>query len=267
MKPGLRRLWAIFYRHGALYRRSWPRLLDFVYTPILELAVWGWTMRYLSAHAGLAAEAAGLAIAALLLWQGALSGQLGFSVGFLEDVWTRHLGHLFVSPLRPAELLIALTGLALLRVAAGFTAAALLARALFALDVFRLGPAAFAALALLAVTGLGLALGITALILRFGLGAERLVWTLMAAITPLSCVFYPVANLPPVLRPAALFLPSTHVFEALRALFGGAPAPLVRAELGMAALLDLLLLLLMGSAFLGAFASARQRGGFLRFEE
>jgi|BEDMetMinimDraft_2_1075160.scaffolds.fasta_scaffold06265_2 ABC-2 type transport system permease protein len=262
----LRRLWAVLYRHAALYRRSWPRLLDFVYTPLLELAVWGWTMRFLAAHAGLAAQAAALSIAALLLWQGALSGQLGFSVSFLEDVWTRHLGHLFISPLRPAELLLALVLLALLRVAVGFTAAACLARALFALDVFRLGPFAFAFLALLAVMGLAIALGITALILRFGLGAERLVWTVMAALTPLSCVFYPAASLPPALRALALLLPSTHVFEGLRGLFlhqGSAPA----AAFGRALLLDLLLLVLMASAFLLAFESARKRGGLLRFEE
>lgn len=266
LRKRLRRVWGILYRHAALYRRSWPRLLDFVYTPLLELAVWGWMMRFLTTHAGLAAQAGALSIAALLLWQGALSGQLGFSVSFLEDVWTRHLGHLFISPLRPAELLLALVLLALLRVGVGFTATALLARSLFALDIFRLGPPAFALLALLAVMGLAIALGITALILRFGLGAERLVWTVMAALTPLSCVFYPLSSLPPPLQDLALLLPSTHVFEGLRALLlhdGGAAG----TELLRALLLDLLLLLLMGSAFLLAFESARTRGGLLRFEE
>ena len=36
MKPMFRRIWGLMYRHLALYRRSWPRLLELAYWPVLQ---------------------------------------------------------------------------------------------------------------------------------------------------------------------------------------------------------------------------------------
>ena len=54
--------------------------------------------------------------------------------------------------------------------------------------------------------------------LRNGLGAESIVWTLMFGVMPLACVYYPVAVLPAWLQPIAWALPPTYVFEGMRAL-------------------------------------------------
>ena len=56
-----------------------------------------------------------------------------------------------------------------------------------------------------------------ALILRFGHAAEALIWGVPFFIQPISAVFYPVDALPPWLRTIAFTLPSTHVFEGMRA--------------------------------------------------
>jgi len=34
-----RRIWGLMYRHLALYRRSWPRLLELAYWPILQMCI------------------------------------------------------------------------------------------------------------------------------------------------------------------------------------------------------------------------------------
>ena len=47
-------------------------------------------------------------LAAVLLWDVMFRGQLGVSVSFLEEMWSRNLGHLFVSPLRPYEWVLSL---------------------------------------------------------------------------------------------------------------------------------------------------------------
>ena len=54
--------------------------------------------------------------------------------------------------------------------------------------------------------------------LRNGLGAESIVWTLMFGLMPLACVYYPVAVLPTWLQYLAWVLPPTYVFEGMRAL-------------------------------------------------
>ena len=43
MRPSLRRIWGMMYRHLALYRRSWPRLLELAYWPVLQMCIWGFT--------------------------------------------------------------------------------------------------------------------------------------------------------------------------------------------------------------------------------
>ena len=56
------------------------------------------------------------------------------------------------------------------------------------------------------------------MILRYGLGAEELAWSLAFILLPLSCVYYPVSVLPDWLQPVALALPPTHVFEGMRSI-------------------------------------------------
>ena len=59
---------------------------------------------------------------------------------FLEELWSRNLGHVFVSPLRPWELVAALIGMSIIRMLAGVLPAILLAWALYAFNLFALGP-------------------------------------------------------------------------------------------------------------------------------
>ena len=56
------------------------------------------------------------------------------------------------------------------------------------------------------------------LVLRNGLGAESIVWTLMFGLMPLACIYYPVTVLPHWLQYVAWSLPPTYVFEGMRAL-------------------------------------------------
>ena len=48
----LRRIWGLMYRHLALYRRSWPRLVDLAYWPIMQMIIWGFTSRFFAVRIG-----------------------------------------------------------------------------------------------------------------------------------------------------------------------------------------------------------------------
>ena len=69
----------------------------------------------------------------------------------------------------------------------------------------------------LMIMGWSVALGVVSLILRHGAGAEPLAWALLFGLAPFSAVFYPVSVLPASLQPLAYALPTTHVFEGMRA--------------------------------------------------
>src|SRR5271165_3345672 len=217
LQPKVRRIWGLLYRHLALYRRSWPRLLELAYWPVLQMCIWGFTARYLAARMGNpVAVAAGALLGGVLLWEVALRSQMGVAISFLEEMWSRNLGHVFVSPMRPWELVAALILMSVIRMAAGVLPAILVAWLLYAYNLFALGPIVVLFFMNLMIMGWAVALAVVSLILRHGAGAEALAWSVLFGLTPFSAVFYPVAVLPAVLRPIALALPSAHVFEGMR---------------------------------------------------
>jgi ABC-2 type transport system permease protein len=265
-RAALRRVWGLIYRHLALYRRSWPRVLELMYWPVLQMLVWGFVTSYLAgAPSNAATIGAGALLGGVLLWEVALRSQMGFSLSFLEEIWSRNLGHVFVSPLRPRELVAALMGMSVIRVVVGVLPAVGLAWLLYAFGLFAMGPVVVAFFAALLMMGWAVALGVTALILRYGAGAEALAWSILFGLTPFSAVFYPVAILPAWLQPVALALPSAHVFEGMRAALQD--GRIETGHLVAAFALDAAWLALMGWVFLRQFQSARVRGALLNIGE
>lgn len=219
--PALRRIWGLVYRHLALYRRSWPRLLELAYWPVLQMCIWGFTSAYLMTRDGFGWQAAGALIGGVLLWEVALRSTLGVALSFLEEMWSRNLGHILVSPIRPAEMVAAFIAMGLLRTLAGVIPAAVLAWVLYAFNILTLGPLLVVFFANLMVMGWWVALAVVSLILRHGQGAEALAWSTMFGLTPFAAVYYPVGILPPVLKYIALALPASHVFEGMRGALAG----------------------------------------------
>ena len=104
-------------------------------------------------------RAFGVLLAAVMLWDVLFRGQLGLSISFLEEMWARNLGHLFVTPLRPVEWVAALLSMSLIRVLVGVVPAALLAIVLYHYSIFSLGLPLIAFFAVLLAMGWALGAG------------------------------------------------------------------------------------------------------------
>ncbi len=264
MSGSLRRIWGLMYRHLALYRRSWPRLLELMYWPTLQMLIWGFTASFIAQRGNGPLLAASALLGGVLLWEVALRTQMGVSISFLEELWSRNLGHLFVSPIRPGEMLAALLAISFLRMMTGVLPAIGLAFVLYAFNLFALGPVVVLFFANLVVMGWWVALGVVSLILRHGAGAEALAWSVLFGLTPFSAVFYPVSVLPAAMQPIALALPSAHVFEGMRAALTGT---MRWDHLGWAVLLNVFWLGLFVFVFARQFRQARMRGALLNIGE
>lgn len=261
-----RRIYAMIYRHACMYRRSWPRLAEIAYWPTLNMLIWGFTSSYIAhSHAGPRALAAGSLIGGVLLWEITLRGQLGVTIGFLEEIWSRNLGHLFVSPLRPAELIAALLVVSTIRTIIGLFPAIIIAYVLYQYDLFAPGLVMLPFFLNLLIMGWWVALGIVSLLFRYGAGAEALAWTIAFGITPLACVYYPIAALPFWLQPFAQALPAAHIFEGLRAALAGQPANW--GQLALASGLNAAWMLAAIAVFAGEFRHARIRGALISIGE
>ena len=245
--------------------RQRTRALELVYWPTIQMILWGFMSQFLMTNSTWVARAFGVLIAAVLLWDVLFRSQLGVSMSFLEEIWARNLGHLFVSPLRPYEWVASLVAMSFIRVLIGVVPAMLLAIPLYHYSIFALGVPLIAFFATLLVMGWAMGLMISALILRHGMGAESIAWLAIFVLAPVSAVYYPVTTLPAWLQVVAMALPSAHVFEGMRAVMFDHEFAWGHflAALG----LDVVYIGFGAALFLYAFRGARRRGALLQVGE
>ena len=260
-----RRIGAMVLRYWYLLRSSWPRMLELIYWPAVQMFMWGFLQLYISSNAGFFARAGATFIGAVLLWDILFRGQLGFSISFLEEMWARNMGNLMISPLRPVEFIAALMIMSLIRLAIGMVPVSLLAIAFFGFNLYGLGLALVAFFVNLILTSWSVGIVVSGLVLRNGMGAESLAWTFMFVLLPLTCVYYPVSVLPAFMQPIAWALPPTYVFEGMRALL---IEQTFRLDLMLAALaLNVVLFTAMALTFVALLASARRNGSLMQTGE
>jgi ABC-2 type transport system permease protein len=232
----LGRVGALLLRHFYLLRGSPIRIGEIIYLPTVQMLLWGFVAQFLaqslaaasagsttstSSVSGLAAQLPALLIAGVLLWEVLFRAQVGVALSFLEEIYARNLGHLFVTPLRMSEWIAALFVMGLLRTVLGVGVAAGLAFAVHRLAVVDLGWPLLAFFANLIVLGWAFGLIACALVLRYGVAAENFAWGTVFAIAPLCGIYYPVATLPGWVQPIAYAIPASHVFEGMRAVAQG----------------------------------------------
>jgi len=155
--------------------------------------------------------------------------------------------------------------MSVIRMCVGVVPAILIAWALYAFNLFSIGPMVVFFFANLMIMGWWVALGVVSLILRHGAGAEALAWSVLFGLTPISAVFYPVAILPVWLQPVALALPSAHVFEGMRQIL--ADGTVNWGHLGAAVGLNCVWMVLAVAVFARQFRAARERGALLSIGE
>ena len=216
VSASLRRMAALVRRYTYLLRSSGVRIVELIYWPFLQMLTWGFLQKYLADTTSPLAQAAGVLIGSVLLWDILFRSKIGFSTTFIEEMWARNLGNLLISPLRPLELVAALSAWSIIRLSVGMIPVAIAAWLIFGFNLLDLGLPLVAFFAVLVLTSWALGLTAAGVILRYGLGAEELAWSMAFLLLPLACVYYPVSVLPDWLQPIALALPPTHVFEGMR---------------------------------------------------
>ncbi len=212
----VKRVAAYTLRFMYLYKRSFPRLLEIFYWPLLDLVVWGFVSVYLAQYKGSLPEFITFFIGALILWDILFRSQQGVTISFLEDLWSRNLLNIFVSPLSTVEYVVTLLAMSAIKLLLTTTVMVVLAWVLYSFDIFRLGLPLVPLVANLIIMGWSVGIITTAIILRFGQEAEVLAWGIALLFQPVSAVFYPVEVLPGWLQSIANFIPSAHVFEGMR---------------------------------------------------
>src|SRR5258708_12788048 len=212
------RIYALVLRHIHIWRSSVMRLIDSIYWPAVQMVMWGFMTKYLLPQASFVAQAAGVLLSGLLLWEVVVRGNLSLSIAFLEEMWSRNLGHLFVSPIRSWEMATGIIVVALLRTLLGLIPVSLMAWAFFGYSVYSLGLPLIAFFAILQMFSWSIGLAMSGMIMRVGQSAESFAWAAVFILMPVSGVYYPLSVLPHSLQVIAHPLPPAYVFEGMRAI-------------------------------------------------
>ncbi len=254
----------IVLRQMYLLRGNMPRVVQLFVWVLVDILLWGFMTRYMSALMPAAGSKFVPAIlGAVLLWDFLIRVMQGVSLAYMEDSWSRNLLNVFASPISIGQYLAGLVISSIFTSMFGVVAMVLLATLVFGLSFFAYGIMLAPFLLVLFLTGIALGIVATTIMLRFGPASEWLVWPIPAVISPFVGVFYPLSTLPLWMQHVSRFLPPSYVFEAIRSISSGGPVTM--ALLLWAILLSLVYILLACLLFLKIYRYALKKGLIARY--
>ena len=210
------RIYGLFLRHFYLITRSFPRILDLVYWPSIQITLWGFISNFFASYSSYYSGAIGVILSCAILYDFLFRTSIGFNMLFLEEIWSRNFTNLFIAPMKISEIITSLVVTALIRALIGLVPAILLTSPLFGISLLNLGlPLAYLFLSLY-IFGITLGLFVSAGLLRFGPSFENIAWASLFFLAPLGCIYYPLEILPEWLQIISKLLPLVHIFEEMR---------------------------------------------------
>ena len=212
----LNKIFALSLRHIYLIKGSFPRILDLIYWPTIQIFLWGFISKFFTLNSTFYENTVGVILSAAILYDFLFRSSISYNMMFLEEIWSRNFTNLFIAPIRLSEIIAALTFTAIFRTLIGLVPAALLAIPFFGVSILKIGTPLIFLLITLYVFGVTLGLLVTSGLIRFGPSFENIAWASLFFLAPLGCIYYPIEILPNWLQVIAKLLPLVHIFEEMR---------------------------------------------------
>lgn len=215
----INRIVALLIRYQNIALGSMPRLISIFYWPTVQILFWGFFTNYFyQINEFNIWSSLNVILSAVVLWDVLFRSQLGLSMSFFEELWSRNLPNLFITPIKDHEIIISLLMISFLRTILGLTPAIFFANYFFNFHLFELGLYLIFFFFNLTFIGWSIGLLVSALVLRYGQSFEELAWAIIFIVLPFSCVYYPLSSLPEVMQTFSGIFPTTLIFEEMRSL-------------------------------------------------
>lgn len=260
------RLYAMINRYVILVIGSGPRMMSIFYWPSIQIILWGFFSDFLlNNNLANSINSLSFLLSAIILWDVLFRAQLGLSMTFFEELWSRNLGHLLITPIKTSEIILSLVITSFLRTSLGLIPAIFVANYYFELQFFQLG--FYLAFFLLNLVFVGWSIGfvVSGLVLRYGQAFEELAWAFIFVLLPFSCVYYPLQALPDIFQIIALLFPPAHIFEGMRQIIDN--GQVLVNELMMSFLLNIFYFMLAVFMFKKMMNSCRKKGNLFNLGE
>ena len=259
------KMYALGLRHLYLISNSFPRVLDLIYWPTVQIFLWGFISKFFTLNSDYYSNTVGIILTAAILYDFLFRASISFNMMFLEEIWSRNFTNLFIAPMKISEIIISLVLTALIRALIGLIPAILLTSPLVGISLLKLGlPLAFLFLSLY-LFGITLGLLVSAGLLRFGPSFENIAWSTMFLLAPFGCIYYPVEILPEIFQSIAFALPLVYIFEETRNILVNGTVNY--ENIINAVYLNGFYLILSISVFYYSFDKAREKGTLINMGE
>jgi ABC-2 type transport system permease protein len=230
----LHRIRVVIRRHAYVLWRAPHRWFDIAFWPLMDVILWGSLGAYVAQQNPSSKAAAPFLIGGILMFHVLFQSQIAVATGFMEETWSRNLLNVLTTPVTELEYIAGTAVFGIAKVALALTTLSVTAYVAFGFGIGEVGWSIVPIAAVLMIVGWGVGVANIGVVLRFGQGAEILIWGTNFILMALSGVFNPVDALPNGLQPIARVLPSTHAFTALREVLNGQPLPVDEIVIGLA---------------------------------
>ena len=210
------RMYGLFLRHFFLIRSSFPRILDLIYWPSIQIILWGFISKFFSTYSDYYNNTIGIILSCAILYDFLFRSSISFNMLFLEEIWSRNFTNLFIAPMKISEIIVSLVFTALIRTLIGLVPAILITSPLFGISILNLGIPLFFLFLSLYIFGITLGLFVSSGLLRFGPSFENIAWSSLFLLAPLGCIYYPIEILPDFFQTLAKALPLVYIFDQTR---------------------------------------------------
>ena len=212
-----RHIQGVFFRYFYILFRGSHFIADLFYWPFMDILLWGLTSIWIQRQNSLPNLPLVL-MTGLIFWQITWRGSVDVATSLLQEFWNRNLVNLFSTPLRVSEWAIGILLMCLFKLTITITFGALVVYLLYALNVFTIGWAFLPFTLPLLLFGLTTGLLAASAIIYWGQQVETVAWTIGFLFAPFSAVFYPIDVLPSWAQTISWCLPTTYIFEGMRAI-------------------------------------------------
>lgn len=255
----LYRINALLMKYNYITLNSLDRIFDLFYWPVIDLMLWGFATFFIDSISQVSVLS--MLMGGIILWVFFWRSSTDISVFILEDFWSKNLYNTFTSPIMTSELIISILLLALLRSFVSFVFLSILGYFLYSFNILSLGVFYIVPFVIgLVFMGWALGLFVSGLIFRLGSRIQVIAWSIPWLLQPFSCIFYPLASLPQWAQRIAILLPTTHIFEGMRAVINNKQVEFINI---IYAIGGSFLLMLFAAFFLGASINAAKKSGLL----
>lgn len=257
MPVSLSRLHGFFLRHLYPLQRDFDLLSDMLYWPLIDTFLWGITGQWLVGSTGETQLVVAILVG-LVLWQVLWRSQSEVSRNIMEEIWNSNLANLFSSPLTLREWIVGVLSLSVGKMLVTVSVLTAAIWFLYAVNLFSVGWWNIFFFLLTAMTGWWIGFISASIVIIYGQKMQTVVWTLPGVMLPFSAVFFPLDKLPAFIQPISRALPTTYVFETMRAVV--LTGQVHWQMLAISFVLNLVYLTLSVLLFLKAFEKSRTLG-------